>query len=461
VTSSASLVPPRIAPPREPLGRFAFARNFVRNPLTVIPQAAYEEDFVPLPGGKRAWVTSPTMIRAVLVDQRDKFRKLMQIRLLGPLLGRGILTSEGEQWKWQRQASSPMFAPDKLAAFVPVFVAAAEARVAAWRGADGQVQPIEDEMTRATFDVIAATLLPSPDVHVPAIFNESVEKLRRTGGWELLYAVLNLPVWMPRPGMFAEASAVKTLRSTVASILQSVRAGGQAEGSLTGRLMGARDPDTGRTMDDEQLVDNVLTFYLAGHETTAKALTWTLYVLSQSPEWRSALEEEIASVAGDAPIAARHLDALVKTRQVIEESMRLYPPVPMMSRQCVADATIEGREIRAGMSLIMPIYAIHRHARRWEDADAFLPQRFAPGNESAIPRHAYMPFGAGPRVCIGRVFAMMESTAMLATFLQRARFEAEPGYDPSPTARVTLVPKDGMPMKVWIRHTPERCLPQN
>ena len=372
----------------------------------------------------------------------------MQIRLLSPLLGRGILTSEGDQWRWQRQASSPMFTPDRLATFVPGFVRAAEMRIAAWRGAGGQVQRIEDEMTRATFDVIAATLLPSSNATVPGIFNDSVEKLRSTGGWELLYAVLNLPVWLPRPGMFAEAKAVKTLRSTVAGILESVRAGGQVEGSLTGRLIAARDPETGRSMDDEQLVDNVLTFYLAGHETTAKALTWTLYLLSQSPEWTAALEEEIARVAGDAPITAKHLDALVLTRQVIEESMRLYPPVPMMSRQCVADTSLEGREIRAGMSLIMPIYAIHRHARRWESADAFMPERFAEGRESAIPRHAYMPFGAGPRVCIGRVFAMMESTAMLATFLQRARFEAVPGYDPSPTARVTLVPRDGMPMKV-------------
>ena len=152
MTSSASLVPPRIEPPRAALGGLAFARAFLRNPLEAIPQAAYEEDFVPI-GSGRAWVTSPTMIRSILVDQRDRFGKVTQIRLLGPLLGRGILTSEREQWKWQRQASAPMFTPEKLAAFVPVFVRAAEARIAKWRAADGPVQPMEDEMTRATFDV--------------------------------------------------------------------------------------------------------------------------------------------------------------------------------------------------------------------------------------------------------------------------------------------------------------------
>ena len=153
-------------------------------------------------------------------------------------------------------------------------------------------------------------------------------------------------------------------------------------------------------------------------------------------------------MTGGGPIAAAHIDSLVLTQQVIQEAMRLYPPVPIMSRQSVADATLDGREIRAGTSLIMPIYAIHRHTRRWEDPDAFLPERFAPAAEASIPRYQYMPFGAGPRVCIGRVFAMMEATAMLATLLQRVRFTPVEGYEPTPIARVTLVPKGGMPLGV-------------
>jgi cytochrome P450 len=241
------------------------------------------------------------------------------------------------------------------------------------------------------------------------------------------------------------------LRATVRAIVQQVRAEGGTEKSLTHRLITASDPETGRAMDDEQLVDNVLTFYLAGHETTAKALTWTLFLLARSPEWTSKVEDEIARVVGSGPITAAHLDSLVLTKQVIEESMRLYPPVPIMSRQCVADTNVEGHEVRAGMSMIIPIYAIHRHARRWDDPDAFVPERFESGKESSFARHQYMPFGAGPRVCIGRVFAMMEATAMLATFIRHARFSGAAERDPAPVARVTLVPKGGLRMSVTMR----------
>jgi cytochrome P450 len=296
--------------------------------------------------------------------------------------------------------------------------------------------------------VILATLLPSSDKSLPGVVQTSLEEMRKTGGWDLLYAVLNVPQWMPRPGMFSGPRAVQALRSAVGTIVAQMRQEEGATRSLTHRLIAARDPETDRAMDDGQLVDNVLTFYLAGHETTAKALTWTLFLLSRSPEWTAALREEIARVAGGGSVAAEHIDALVLTQQVIQEAMRLYPPVPIMSRQAVADATLDGREIRAGASLIMPIYAIHRHAKRWDDPDAFLPERFSPANEASIPRYQYMPFGAGPRVCIGRVFAMMEATAMLATFLQRVRFAPVEGHEPTPVARVTLVPKGGMPLRV-------------
>jgi cytochrome P450 len=194
----------------------------------------------------------------------------------------------------------------------------------------------------------------------------------------------------------------------------------------------------------------LLTFYLAGHETTAKALTWTLYLLARSPEWTAALAEEIACVTGGEAIRADHVDGLVRVRQVVKESMRLYPPVPIMSRQAVADATIDGHPVKAGTSVLMPIYAIHRHARRWDDPDVFDPGRFSPEREAQIPRYQYMPFGAGPRICIGMTFAMLEATTMVATMLQHARFETVEGHVPLPMARVTLQPKGGMPLKVSI-----------
>jgi cytochrome P450 len=443
--------PPRIVPSSRPLGRFAFAATFVRNPLEVVPQAAYEEDFVPVgENGARIWVTSPALIKAVLLDERDKFQKLTQIRLLRPLIGRGILTSEGPEWKWQRQASAPMFRPQDLGGFVPTFVRVTQELLGKWREAPrGSTQPIDKDMTRATFDVISATLLPSANV---AAFEKSMSLFQRSGGWGQLYAAMNMPGWVPRPGYISGMRAIATLRGAVAEMIRERRrllASGEAEADdLLHRLVAARDPETGQSMNDEQLIDNLLTFYLAGHETTAKALTWTLYLLARSPEWAAALEDEIARVTGGEAIRAEHIDGLVRVRQVVKESMRLYPPVPIMSRQAVADATIDGRAVKAGTSVLMPIYAIHRHARRWDDPDVFDPDRFSPEREAQIPRYQYMPFGAGPRICIGMTFAMLEATTMVATMLQHARFEVVEGHEPLPMARVTLQPKGGMPLKV-------------
>jgi cytochrome P450 len=450
-----ALVPPRIVPPAKRLGRMRFAATFLRNPLEVVPQAAYEEDFVPFGGARapRAWITSPALVKAVLLDQRDKFCKRTQIRLLSPLLGSGILTSEGAEWRWQRQAASPVFRPESLATFVPAFVRAAEARLAEWRRApDGAAQPVDAEMTRATFDVIAATLLPSADPTLPAAIQKSVAMLSAAGGWDLLFASLNLPAWLPHPGMASSVRAMKTLRSRVADVVRERRAAAGPEGAdLTRRLIDARDPETSQAMSDERLVDNVLTFYLAGHETTAKALTWTLYLLARSRQWSQALADEVERVAGSEEVTAAHAEKLVITQQVLKESMRLYPPVPIMSRQAIADVEIEGHAIRAGTSLLIPIYAVHRHERRWDDAHAFRPERFSPENEPAIPRYQYMPFGAGPRVCIGRAFAHLEATAMLATFVRAAEFEPVEGPEPVPVARVTLLPKGGLPLRVRWR----------
>jgi cytochrome P450 len=274
----------------------------------------------------------------------------------------------------------------------------------------------------------------------------SIRALQRNGGWDMLYAQLNAPKWFPRPGMARAYDAMRSLRDAVAKLLAEQRHADTDD--LLHRLVAARDPDSGRAMDDEQLVDNLLTFYLAGHETTAKALTWTLYLLSRFPDWQARLAAEVREVAGDAPVEARHVEKLVLVEQVIKESMRLFPPVPLMSRQAVADTRIEGLDIPAGMSILMPIYAIHRHAKRWENPDQFDPGRFARGREEAIPRYQYMPFGAGPRVCIGMSFAMMEGVAILATLLQHARFESDGGAEPVPVARVTLIPGDGLKLKV-------------
>jgi cytochrome P450 len=452
------LVPPRIVPPAQPLKGLAFLAAFVRNPLEVAPQAVYEQDvFAATAGGmKRLWITSPALVKTVLLDEREKFQKLSQIRLLAPLLGKGILTSEGAEWKWQRQASAPMFRHQDVLGFVPTFVRATESLLAKWRAAPaGSVQPVDRDMTRATFDVISATLLPSADRTVGAAVEESMQLFQRAGGWGQLFAVAGAPNWLPRPGMIAGARATWMLRSAATAMLRERRALAAAPGGspddLMHRLMRARDPESGQSMNDVQLVDNLLTFYLAGHETTARALAWTLYLVARSPEWAALLEEEIQRVTGGGPVEGAHIERLVLVQQVLKESMRLYPPVPLLSRQCVTATRLEGIDVAPGATVVMPIYAMHRHAKRWEDPDAFDPTRFAPEREAKIPRYQYLPFGAGPRICIGMAFATIEATAMLATFLQKARFAPVAGHEPFPLARVTLQPGGGLPLKVDLR----------
>jgi len=452
------LVPPRVQPPPRPLTGLAFLSAFLRNPLEVAPQAVYEQDLVvnAVGGMRRLWITGPGLVKTVLLDEREKFRKRSQIRLLSPLLGKGILTSEGAEWKWQRQASAPMFRHQDLLAYVPNFVRATERLVVKWRAAPaGSTQPIDRDMTQLTFDVISATLLPSADRTVGPVIEDSMSAFQRAGGWGQFYATIGAPSWLPRPGLVSGGRAIRTLRAAVAAMLRERRAveadSDSGPDDLMHRLMRARDPDSGQSMNDEQLIDNLLTFYLAGHETTARALAWTLYLVARSPAWGAALCDEIRRVTGGGPVESAHIEQLVLVQQVLKESMRLFPPVPMLARQCVAATRLGDAAVAPGCTVVMPIYAMHRHAQRWQDPDAFDPGRFSPEREAQIGRYQYLPFGAGPRICVGMAFAMIEATAILATLVQRAHFAPVAGRDPYPVARVTLQPGGGLPLHVQLR----------
>ena len=342
---------PRVHPPPRPLGRIRFAAAFVRNPLAAIPQAVYEEDLVPLGNGRTIWITAPDLVRTVLLDEREKYRKLTQIRLLSPLLGKGILTSEGNDWRWQRQATAPMFRAPSLGNFVPAFVRAAEHTLGRWRAAGDTVHAVDEDMTRATFEVISSTLLPSSDAHFAEALQRHVLSLQRHAGWDILYATMKMPSWAPRPGALGKRRAIERLRGLVKGLLHARYAAmreGRPPDDLLQRLVGARDPETGASMDDEQLVDNLLTFYIAGHETTAKALMWALYLLARHPQWADQVREEVERVTGGARLAAEHVEGLAITEQVVKEAIRLYPPAPMMGRQSVAEgSSAAGRSCRA------------------------------------------------------------------------------------------------------------------
>ena len=264
---------------------------------------------------------------------------------------------------------------------------------------------------------------------------------------------LSAAVW--HPGKAPSRRAAAALRAVVTGLLARRKrelsaAGSAAPSDLLARLLSARDPDSGDPMSDEQLVDNLLTFLLAGHETTAKALTWALYLAARAPEWQARVRAEVTAVCGTGPVRAEHLEHLAVTRAVLKEAMRLYPPVPMMTRMAGRDLELGGYQLGKGTLVVMPIFAIHRHRLLWRDPDRFDPERFSPQQEKSHLRTQFMPFGFGPRTCIGMAFAMLEATTLFATFVRGARFEWDGRHLPEPVTRVTLRPKGGMPLIVSV-----------
>ncbi len=269
--------------------------------------------------------------------------------------------------------------------------------------------------------------------------------------WWVMYRLVNLPHWLPRPGGKAVRAHETRLRQAVAQLVQARRAHADDGDDLLARLSRAADAETGERMSDELLVDNILSFLIAGFDTTAFALTWTLFLVSKSPEWEARMLDEIERVVGAGPVTSAHVSRLVVVQQVLNESLRLFPTAPIIVRDILDDVEFEGVRVPAGTIGLVPIYAIHRHRSFWKDPDRFDPSRFAPDNPSKPSRYQFLPFGAGPRICIGAAFAMIEATIMIATFVRAATFSVVPGFDPQPASRMFLLPKNGMPMHVTPR----------
>lgn len=445
------LYPPTVEPMAQPLGLPRTLTLFVRNPLRALPRQVYEEPIVfPLGRNPRmAWVTDPALVEQILVGSHEQFPKShLEARVFRRSLGQGILTSSGPRWRWQRRTAAPLFRAQDTLRYVPVMARAAEELVERWRaGSAGQVQPIERLMSEVTFAVISRTMLDGDVAEGQEIQDAIAEMLERIT-WEVAASLLGLPVWVWHPGKSRMHRGAARVRRAVGAIVQRRRATGGAHDDLLGRLMAARDPETNAGMSDEVLVDNLVTLLAAGHETTAKALTWTLYLLARAPEWQAAVRDEVLRVASSGPITARHVASLALTTQVVKEAIRLYPPAPVLTRVAAEQIDLGGWRIGAGLLFVMPIFAIHRHRRLWADPDRFDPSRFEPTREAKLPRTQYMPFGAGPRICMGAAFALTEATVMLATFIRGARFEWDGKHLPEPLSRVTLRPQGGMPLAV-------------
>jgi cytochrome P450 len=266
--------------------------------------------------------------------------------------------------------------------------------------------------------------------------------------WWIIYTLLGLPHWLPRPGGKSMRAHEIRLREAVTDLVKRLRSEAADGDDLLARMGRAADPETGQMMSDTNIVDNVVAFLMAGYDTTAFALTWTLYLVSQSPEWERQILDEVERVAGNDPVSAAHVDHLPIVTQVLNESLRLFPTAPVIVRDILEDTDVNGIRVPGGTIGLIPIYAIHRHRTYWSDPDRFDPGRFASAKPS---RFQFMPFGAGPRVCIGATFAMIEATIMLATFIRAAHFDLESDSEPKPAGRMFLVPEDGVRLSVTLR----------
>lgn len=444
---------------REPGSRFAAAtacpgllRKIVRNLIESWPDEVYDRRLVEVSriGRRTFFVCDPALIRSLLVDQSGSIaREDFMIAALSPLLGRGILTSDGARWKAQRRTAAPIFRPDAIAAFVPAMHNAVERTAVRWSSRGEGPVDVLDEMMRTTFDIIGATTLPDEPSLDVAEFGRSLSTYLDSVGWKILMSMLKVPRWVPHPGSIRAARAARRLRGSIAGIVAGRRAEGRFGRDLLGLMMQASDPEGGphsgsTGMSDEALADNLLTFVAAGHETTALAMAWTFRLLAEHPRVEMRLRAEIAA-AGARPAP----DDLPYARQVVMEAMRLYPPAPVMVRQAISDVRLGAITIPAGSSLHVPIYAIHRHRALWASPETFDPDRFAPGIQR--DRYSYLPFGAGPQVCVGMGFAMAECIVILAGLLPRFRFETLSPSRPEARFKVTLRPHGGMPLKLSPR----------
>jgi cytochrome P450 len=311
------------------------------------------------------------------------------------------------------------------------------------------------EMTRVTLDVLERTIFTQGLARDPDALGRAITRFFEAIGPIDPLDVFGLPDWIPRLGRIRARPALRFFEEVVGELIDTRKAllasGATVPRDLLTLLLAAADPETGKGLSDLEVRANVVTFIGAGHETTANALTWSLYLLSQAPEARERIEREADEVLGDGPFQAEHLERLVFTRAVIEEAMRLYPPVPFMSRAALGDDRIGPVKIPRGSMVMVAPYVLHRHRTLWEDPDAFIPERFLPERRGAIDRFAYLPFGAGPRVCIGASFSLQEAMVVLAYVVRRVRLDLVEGHQVRPLHRVTLRPDGGLPMRLRRR----------
>jgi unspecific monooxygenase len=444
--SRAPLVPP--SPPRAPDNMTAFGRMMAirESAIGSWGQRAYEEDIVRgrFFGRSSFILNSPDAIRHVLVDNYENYtRTPASIRVLRPVLGEGLLIAEGRAWKHQRRTLAPAFTPRAVTPLVPHMLAATDATIAKLKAVSNAPVDLREAMQRMTLEIAGRTMFSfGMDRHGTALRDFVMEYGGRLAKPHVLD--LLLPLGWPSPQDFARARFRKRWTAFVAMLMAERRAAGKNDGApprdLFDLMGAARDPETGDAFSDEQLGDQIATMILAGHETTATALFWSLYLLALDP----ATQEELAAeVQGASVNDALDLERLKFTRAVVDETMRLYPPAFLIARSAAGLDTIAGMPVKKGDIVLVAPWLLHRHEKLWRDPNAFVPSRFLTGTPP--DRFAYLPFGVGARVCIGAHFALVEATLALAKMIGAFRVSLIDKAPVMPVGVVTTQP-DRSPM---------------
>jgi cytochrome P450 len=393
-------------------------------------------------------VAHPDHIKHILQDNNHNYEKGLVIAKLKVLIGDGLFTSEGDFWRRQRRLAQPAFHRQRLSGFATTMAEATQAMLDRWEpiARRGEVLDVAAEMNRLTLGIVGRTLFSRN-------LDDAADEVGRTLG-EVLglmnhrsMAFLPSPLWWPSPFNRRLTRGIRILDRVVFQIIEERRRTGEPHEDLLDMMLRARDEDTGEGMTDRQLRDEVMTFILAGHETTAVALSWTWYLLDRHPQVAETLRSEIAALGGRTP-TIEDLPRLSYARRVVEEAMRLYPPVWGFFRQALGPDRLGEHSVPKGAVVLISPYVTHRHPRFWDDPERFDPDRFTPERVRERPRFAYLPFSGGPRLCIGNEFALMEAQLAVAMTMQRYRLQLAPGAQPEPESKITLRPRGGMMMTV-------------
>ncbi|MEO9685226.1 MAG: cytochrome P450 [Tateyamaria sp.] len=450
-TAMPPRLPVRVPLVNEPWGMWKSLAMARTNVLRIIPEVATTQPMVSGRTGKR-WhmVMDPGAIRQMLLDKLDNYPKsLVTKNLLKPAIGDSLFVAEGAHWRWQRRTAAPVFTHRNMMNLAPIMTAAAERATDRVATAGPRAVNFLDEMVTTTFDVIADVTFSGGDTFDRDGVHNAIDDYISEAGKISLFDILGAPDWVPRPGRVMSGKAMRDMKSVADRAIEDRAARGPGDvPDLLDLLLGGEDPKSGRKMNTAELRDNLLTFIVAGHETTALTLAWSMYLVAFDQDVQDAARAEAQSVLQGRAATGEDVKQLPLIRQIIDEALRLYPPAGVVSRTAMANDVLCGRAIRKGDTVMLPIYALHRSKVLWDDPDAFRPDRFA--DPKAVDRYAYLPFGDGPRICIGASFALQEAVIILATMLSRFKVKPVPGRDPEPVMILTLRPDGG----VWLTAEP-------